>query len=217
MPEEPAQKEREVHILIVDDDEASQKALWQVLDSEGWRVRVVPLVESAMEQLTLGTWTLVIVNVALTGLSGPAFNTLKDLALAPPLEGGKRRLRVLFIVPSLVAEHAQPILEREQLPYALKPFHLHDFLEKVSDLLLESHAIPNPIRRVQFEPGAEDRRQRDRRAGDDRRQTSMFAARDEYFMTEEEVAEYERQEAAEGKTTRYKPRTDLGSSEREKR
>jgi len=212
---EPAPKEREIHILIVDDDEASQKALWQVLDSEGWRVRVVPLADAAMEQLAHGNWTLVIANVALTGLSGPLFNTLKELALSPPLEGGKRRLRVLFIVPMLVAEHAQSILERERLPYSLKPFHLHDFLEKVSDLLLESQAISAPIRRVQT-TGADERRQRDRRKSDDRRQTTMFAARDEYFMTEEEVTEYEKQEAAERSKSPYKPPTDLGSSEREK-
>jgi DNA-binding response OmpR family regulator len=195
---EPADKPREIHILIVDDDEASQKAVWQVLDSEGWRVRVVPLADQAMEQLAIGQWTLLIVNVALTGLGGPVFNTLKELAQAPPLEAGRHRVRVLFIVPMLVAEHAQPILEREQLPYALKPFHLHDFLEKVSDLLIEAHAIPNPIRRVTALP-SEDRRQQDRRAGEDRRQTSMFAARDEYFMTEEEIAEYEKSEAEERK------------------
>jgi DNA-binding response OmpR family regulator len=198
---EPAEKAPEVHILIVDDDEASQKALWQILDSEGWRVRVVPLVDAAMEQLAHGQWTLVIVNVALTGLSGPAFSTLKELALSPPVEAGQHRLRVLFIVPMLLAEDAQPVLEREQLPYALKPFHLHDFLEKVSDLLIEAQAIPSPIRLVQAS-AADERRQRDRRKNDDRRLTSMFAARDEYFMTEEEVTEYEKTEAEERKRSK---------------
>src|SRR5256885_3924678 len=63
---------------------------------------------------------------------------------ALPISG----VRVLFLVPELAAPEAQPALEHEQLPYSLKPFHLHDFLEKVSDLLLETGAIPQPIRRV---------------------------------------------------------------------
>ena len=38
------------------------------------------------------------------------------------------------------------ILEREGLPYTFKPYHLHDFLQKVSELLFESGAIAEPIR-----------------------------------------------------------------------
>jgi DNA-binding response OmpR family regulator len=199
MSSQQAGSARDVNILILDDDEASQKAFWQVLDSEGWNVRVEPLAEAVLAELAGGEWTLLLANVAMTGLSGPVFSTLKELAQAPPVEAGRRRLRVLFIVPMLVAQHAQPILERERLPYTLKPFHLHDFLEKVSDLLIEAQAIPNPIRRVHPEFGAGERRRTDRRAGEDRRETSMFASRDEYFMTEEEIAEYEKQEAEERK------------------
>jgi len=33
---------RQVGILILDDDAQSQGALKQILDSEGWRVRMVP-------------------------------------------------------------------------------------------------------------------------------------------------------------------------------
>ena len=38
------------------------------------------------------------------------------------------------------------MLEREGLPYLQKPYHLHDFLEKVSELLVESGAIAEPMR-----------------------------------------------------------------------
>lgn len=191
-PSQPAPAPSDVGILILDDDEAGQAALWHVLDSEGWRVRVVPLAQDALAELARGSYTLVLVNVAMTGLSGPLFTTLKDLMQSTP-EAGKPRVRVLFVVPDLVAEHAQPLFEREGLPYVLKPFHLHDLLEKVSDLLMEARAIPKPIRRVKAD-AAPDRRRKERRIGDDRRRT-MFAARDEYFMTEEEIAEFEKQEA----------------------
>ena len=42
------------------------------------------------------------------------------------------------------------------------------------------------------------------------RSTSMFASRDSYVYTEEELAEYEKQEAEAGKTKRKGPRTNLG-------
>jgi hypothetical protein len=43
------------------------------------------------------------------------------------------------------------------------------------------------------------------------RTTSMFASRDSYSYTEEELAEYERQETEASKNRRLKPRTDLGN------
>src|ERR1700729_3239829 len=48
----------EVGILIVDDDGASQSALKNVLDSEGWRVRIVPEVTLALNELATGSWNL---------------------------------------------------------------------------------------------------------------------------------------------------------------
>jgi DNA-binding response OmpR family regulator len=185
-----------ISILVIDDDEASQSALKQVLDSEGWKVTVVPMVREGLAQLARGDWKLVIVNVAMTGLDGPLFTTLKDLAQAPT-EIGTPSISVLFLVPEMAAWEVRPVLEQEALPYVLKPFHLHDFLERVSDLLLESKAIQSPIRLVRAgsEPSAERRRNPDRRSGE-RRAQRMFASREDYFMTEEEIAEYERQEAA---------------------
>src|SRR5271155_4729314 len=72
----------EVGILIVDDDIASQRALKNVLDSEGWRVRIVTLASSALAELASGGWNLVIVNVALIDLRGPLYAILKELAQA---------------------------------------------------------------------------------------------------------------------------------------
>ena len=108
----------EVGILIIDDDIVSQRALKNVLDSEGWRVRIVPLASAAMLELASGQWSLVIVNVAMTDVRGPLFNILKDLAQgdADAPEGAEvdaarpKRIRVLFLVPLLAAPAAQPIL-----------------------------------------------------------------------------------------------------------
>lgn len=193
----------QVGILVLDDDVQGQGALKQVLDSEGWRVRIVPDARSLFAELRTGEWSLVIANVALTGLEGPAFVTLRELCGVPAGEGG--RVRALYLVPELTGSQYVSALESARLPYVVRPYHLHDFLEKVSDLLVEIKAIEAPIRLVRHEFG--EIRKRKRQAG---RATSMFAARDSFSYTDEELAEYERQESEAAKNKRNKPRTNLG-------
>ena len=204
-----------VNILIIDDDKDGHSALSHVLDAEGWHLSVAPLAREGLAQLSSGNWKLVIANVAMLDVQGPLFQTLKDLAQAEA-EPGKPRLGVLFVVPELLAPEAKPLLEAEHLPYVLKPFHLHDFLERVSDLLLESQAITDPIRQVKQPAGGNERRKaKDRRSRFDRRGTSMFASRKEYFMSEEEMAEWEKQEEEERrKRLAEAGNKDLGSGKR---
>jgi len=190
----------DINILVVDDDSASQRALQHVFDSEGWRVSVVPIAGEAMRELARGRWTLVVVNVVLAELTGPLFSTLRDLARAESSEPASRKLlRVLFLVPRAAARWAQPLLEREGLPYAMQPLHLHDFLGKISDLLLETGAIPQPIRDARLPAAPRERILKERRTGIDRRRGQMFASREDYMMTEEEIAEFERQEEEDRK------------------
>jgi DNA-binding NtrC family response regulator len=189
-----------IGILIIDDNEISQSALRQVLDSEGWLVNVVPELGHALAELSSGEWSLVIVNVAMTGLTGPVFLTLKELALSPAVEKGMVRARVLFLVPEKAAAQAQPLLEKERLPYVLQPFQFNDFLEKVSDLLMETAALATPIRNVRHDASAAERKRKEQRKGREsdvrqgRRDTGMFAKRSDYVMTEEEIAEFEKSE-----------------------
>lgn len=219
----------EIGILVIDDDVASQRAIKQVLDSEGWRVRIVPLAAHALPELAKGSWNLVIVNASLTDIHGPVFAILRELALADSYvtnenaeseathaevqNGGesnangnghgngvatfRKRLRVLFLIPARATRDVQPVLERDGLPYLLKPYHLHDFLEKVSELLQEAGAIEDPIRSMRDFFGKK-KRSRTRRARDARR-GAMFASREDYQMTEEEMVEWERQEEEEKK------------------
>ncbi len=203
----------EVGILIVDDDIASQRALKNVLDSEGWRVRIVPLVSHALAELATGTWNLAIVNIALADIRGPLFAILKELAQTEPVgphsEGAPqpKLIRALFLVPLAIAKEVQPILEREGLPYSLKPYHLHDFLEKVSELLVEAGAIAEPIRSIGGF-GAGKKRRRNPHFSRDTRRGTMFATREDYQMTDEEMSEYEREEE-EGRKKREKELHDM--------
>src|SRR6266550_1880142 len=98
---------------------------------------------------------------------------------------------------------------RPRLPYVLRPYHLHDFLEKVSDLLVEVKAIEGPIRQVRHEFGA--LRKKKKLAA---RSNSMFASRDSFSYTDEELAEYEKQEGEASKSRRNKPRVNLGDPNR---
>ena len=207
MSTSPTPAPQQVGILVLDDDAPGGSAVKQILDSEGWRVRIVADSQMLLAELKTGEWSLVIANVALTGIEGPAFVTLRELASVSPADGG--RIRVLFLIPELAGGQYISLLEAARLPYVLRPYHLHDFLEKVSDLLVEVKAIEGPIRQVRHEFGA--LRKKKKQAG---RTNSMFASRDSFSYSDEELAEYEKQEGESSSSKRNKPRTNLGDPNR---
>jgi DNA-binding response OmpR family regulator len=207
MATSPPVEPRQVGILVLEDDAQGSAAVRQILDSEGWRVRIVPETKLLMAELKTAEWSLVIANIALMGVDTPAFLTLRELASVPVVEGG--RLRVLYLVPELTGSQFVGALETARLPYVVRPYHLHDFLEKVSDLLVEVKAIEAPIRQVRYEFGG--LRKKKKQAA---RSNTMFASRDSYGYTDEELAEYEKQDAEASKTKRNKPRTNLGGTDR---
>jgi DNA-binding response OmpR family regulator len=201
----PVPVTKQVGILVLDNDPGGQGALRQILDSEGWRVRIVPDTKLLMAELKSGEWSLVVANVALMGLDSPLFFTLRELSSVSAAEGA--RLRVLYILPEMSGGQFVGPLEAAKLPYVVRPFHLHDFLEKVSDLLVEVKAIESPLRQVRHEFGKIQKKKRQ-----DGRTNSMFAARDSFSYTDEELAEYEKQESDASKSRRNRVRTNLGDS-----
>jgi DNA-binding response OmpR family regulator len=196
-----------VNILVLDQEGASANALRQVLDSEGWRVKFIDQAKLLLNELKSGEWSLVIANVGLLGTTSPGFITLRELSNVPVEEGG--RVRGLFLVPELSGSQFVGTLEQARLPYVVRPYHLHDFLEKVSDLLVEVKAIEAPLRQVRYEFGGLRKKKREAS-----RTTSMFASRDSYSYSEEEMAEYERQESESSRSKRNKPLTNLGNPHR---
>jgi DNA-binding response OmpR family regulator len=203
----PTSPTQQVGILVLDTNAQGGSAVKQILDSEGWRVRVVADNRMLLAELKTGEWSLVIANVALTGVDGAAFVTLRELASVSPADGG--RIRVLYLVPELSGSQYTGYLEAARLPYVLRPYHLHDFLEKVSDLLVEVKAIEAPLRQVRHEFGA--LRKKKKQAA---KSNSMFASRDSFSYTDEELAEYEKQEGELSKSRRNKPRINLGDPNR---
>ena len=207
MSTSPTPAPKQVGILVLDNDPTGGSAVKQILDSEGWRVRIVQDTQMLFSELKTGEWSLVIANVAMTGLDDAAFVTLRELASVSPDDGG--RIRVLYLIPELAGGQYIGPLEAARLPYVLRPYHLHDFLERVSDLLVEVKAIEGPIRQVRHEFGA--MRKKKKQAG---RSNSMFASRDSFSYSDEELAEYEKQESEASSSRRNKPRTNLGGSDR---
>jgi DNA-binding response OmpR family regulator len=199
----PNSVQRQVGLLVLENDPRNSAALKQILDSEGWRVRIVEDLQMLHVELKTAEYSLLIANVGLTGVDTPTFHVLRELGSVSAEEGGK--IRTLFVIPEMNGNHFIGHLEAARLPYVLRPFHLHDFLEKVSDLLVEVRAIAGPLRMTRYEFG--EARKKKKQAS---RTTSMFASRDSYSYTEEEIAEYEKQEAESSRTRRNKPRTNLG-------
>jgi DNA-binding response OmpR family regulator len=204
----PQVPQRQVSILVLDNDPAGAGALRQILDSEGWRVRHIQDDKLLLTELRSAEWSLLIANISMIPIEGPVFSILRELASVSPEEGG--RLRVLYLVPSMTGSQYVHALESAHLPYVVRPYHLHDFLEKVSDLLVEVKAIEVALRQVRHEFGGLRKKKKD--AG---RTNSMFAARDSYSSySEEELAEYERSESEASKTRRRGPNTNLGGNRR---
>lgn len=198
----PTVAPRAVGILVLDNDPHGASAVKQVLDSEGWRVRVVPDAKMLLSELKSADWSLVVANAAVLPANTPAFITLREIASVPQQDGGK--IRALFIIPEAGERQFATQLEAARMPYVVRPYHLHDFLEKVSDLLVELKAIEAPLRLVRREFGAIRKKKKQAT-----RTNAMFASRDTFSYTEEEIAEYEREEAAASKNKR-KTRINLG-------
>ena len=199
----PTAVARHVGLLVLESDPTNAMAVKQILDSEGWRVRIVPDLPLLHAELKTAEYSLLIANIAQVGLASTTFHVLRELSSVSHDEGG--RIRVLFVVPEMSGGQFVDELEAARVPYVTRPFHLHDFLEKVSDLLVEVKAIEGPLRMTRYEFG--EARKKKKQSS---RTTSMFASRDSYIYTEEELAEYERQESEASKARRNKPRTNLG-------
>src|SRR5215467_5811871 len=197
----PTAVTRHVGILVLDNDSHAGTAVKQVLDSEGWRVRLIHDAKMLLAELKSADWSLVVANAAAIDVDSPAFFTLREIASVPQESGG--RIRALFIIPETAERQLTGAIEAARLPYVVRPYHLHDFLEKISDLLVEIKVIDAPIRLVRREFGAI--RKKKKQAG----RNTMFAARDTFSYTEEEIAEYEREETEASKSKR-KTRINLG-------
>src|SRR5215510_13006087 len=95
----PTAVTRQVGILVLDNDPFGGSAVKQILDSEGWRVRLIPDAKMLLTELKSADWSLVVANAAAISLDSPAFFTRREIATVPQENGG--RIRALFIIPEM--------------------------------------------------------------------------------------------------------------------
>ena len=190
---------RKLEYLIVDDDVVSQRALKNILDSEGWRVRIVPLASAAMLELASGEWSLVIVNVAMTDVRGPLFSILKELAqgAADAPEGASvdqtRPSASAFFSSSRCSPSVRPSRSSNGNPCPTSSSRITCTISSEKSASCWSRPARSPIpfaaSATLTAPAAAARRARSPQAPQ-----LMFAARDDYQMSEEEMLEWERSE-----------------------
>jgi DNA-binding response OmpR family regulator len=190
---------KEINILVLEDDRESQSAIRMMMDGEGWKVKILGDTDEAMRELAQGSWALVVANLSLADFASPLFQILKELAQAPPVEEGRSRVRVLFIVTLGDATQAIPVLERARLPYAMKPYQFNDFIEKVNELLIQAQFLTKTARERGFAFEKRTQEASSKRGKKATAANSMFASRDEYYYTEEELAEYEKEQEEQKK------------------
>jgi DNA-binding NtrC family response regulator len=195
---------KEINILVLEEDPGSQNAIQMMMDGEGWKVKLLGDADAGMQELAHGSWALVVASVAMTGYSSPLFQILKELAQAPPVEEGKSRVRVLFVVAAGEVTEALPVMEKARLPYAMKPYHFNDFMEKVNDLLLQAQFVTKTARERGFAFEQRESAAKSKKGKSAAASNSMFASRDEYYYTEEELAEYEKELKEEEKKKKKK-------------
>lgn len=185
---------KEISILVLEEDAGSQKAIQMMMEGESWKVKILGDANAAMQELAQGPWALVVASLTLADFSSPLYQILRELAQAPPVEDGKSRVRVLFVVPPNLVTEAIPLLENARLPYTVKPYQFNDFIEKVNDLLLQAQFLTKTARERGFafeQRASATKGKKGKSAG---ASNSMFASRDEYYYSEEELAEYEKEE-----------------------
>lgn len=185
---------KEINILVLEDDSESQSAIQVMMDGEDWKVKMLGDANEGMQALAHGTWALVVANLSMADFSSPLFQILKELAQAPPVEDGKSRVRVLFIVSLGDATQSIPVLEKARLPYAMKPYQFNDFMEKVNDLLLQAQFVTKTARERGFAFEKRERAASEKKGKKGEAANSMFASRDNYYYTEEELAEYDKEQ-----------------------
>jgi DNA-binding response OmpR family regulator len=190
---------KEINILVLEDDAGSQKAIQMMMEGESWKVKILGDPDAAMQELAHGSWALVVANLSLADFSSPLFQILKELAQAPPVEDGKSRVRVLFIVPLGDATQDIPVLENARLPYAMKPYQFNEFIEKVNELLIQAQFLTKTARERGFAFEKRERATSGKKGKKSATANAMFASRDEYYYTEEELAEYEREQEEQKK------------------
>ena len=135
--------EMAANILVVEDEEHIAEGIAEVLDLEGYRVRVVGDGPSGLDALKSGAFDLVLLDVMLPEMNG------YEVCQAARAAGVQTP--VLFLTARGAVDDRIRGLEAGGDDYLPKPFHLKELLLRISVILRRSpRATPSPKRTVEF-------------------------------------------------------------------
>ena len=104
----------QVGILVFEDDPFSGNALRQILDSEGWRVRVASDTKMLQTELKTGEYSLLIANIAMVGVESALFQVLRELASVSVEDGA-------ILKGGIQVRSAEPKPEKHPTQSQIKP------------------------------------------------------------------------------------------------
>ena len=130
-------------ILVVEDEPTVGQLIADVLREEGHRVDVVTDSQEGLNQIARTNYDLVICDLRMPRLDGPAFYETLVRARSPAQH------RIIFITGDTLAPRTLEFLKPHGLPYLAKPFLVEELKLAVNRALERSradsgHAPPNP-------------------------------------------------------------------------
>lgn len=178
-----------VNVLVVGEQEQMRTLIGMMLERRGWRIDIAASESEGLEKLIETGWHLVVVDTEEKRLEGPLFEVLQELNLAD------EELQVLFITSPSMEESEQSRLEQLGLANLSKPIRLHDLLELISELLIQSGAIKRPLRELDDSGSAENESDGPAESGFE--EYKMFVSRDDYYYFDEDYLDEEEKKKKE--------------------
>jgi DNA-binding response OmpR family regulator len=119
----------------------------------------------------------VVVDTLSKRAEGPLYEVLRELQRAD------KTLQVLYVTSKAMEDAEREQLERQGMACLERPVRLHDLLELVSELLLESGTLKRPLRELYDSPVAAAKNTGPSESGFE--EYKMFASRDDYVYDED--------------------------------
>ncbi len=126
-----------VRVLVVDDEPVIAHLMADTLRRQGFRVHLHTDSRRALEDVARHDYDLLICDVRMPDLDGPAFYRLLQQRHPQLLH------RLLFTTGDTLARDTARFLEEVQLPCLAKPFHVEELLTAVDERLRSAEPTPS--------------------------------------------------------------------------
>src|SRR5262249_42312437 len=112
-------------ILVVEDEPTVARLIADVLEDEGFEVKVLLDGREALQRATRESFDLVICDMKMPGLDGQHFYRSLERSGSPLARS------FLFVTGDAIGPHTQAFLTQNHLPHLSKPFRMEELTEHV--------------------------------------------------------------------------------------